>query len=137
MILLLCSIVHPILISRPLGFQQYVLPNSISLIPNYIMGFGGSPISGATTNLCLVPSYILIVGRYFVAPFIRLIPFGAPLYLFVVNLSLQVISFDFEVAIFGFWVTFYLGFYLAKLGNIYIYYSGLIEVKRLCQLSYT
>ena len=52
MSILLCSLVHTILIRFQMGLHQSVFPNSISRIPDYLVGFSGSTHYGTTTNRC-------------------------------------------------------------------------------------
>ena len=101
MSLLLRYLVQTILISWTLDLKQYVFPNYISRITDYLMYFGGSPHSGATTNQCLFPSYVFVVRQYFGAPFIGIINFGAPLSVCDINIHSCFIGFSFQVIIYG------------------------------------
>ena len=83
------SLAHAILISLSMGLHGSVFHHYVSWIPDFLIGFGGSPHSDATNNQCLCPSYTFFPRQNFGAPFIELASFGVLLYLCAINIRFQ------------------------------------------------
>ena len=86
-----------------MSLHQSVLPSSISLVMDSLVGFGCSTCSGASTNRCLGHSYVFFVRWYFGMTLNGHINVCAQLSFCTVNIHLWVVIFGYH-----FWFRGYL-----------------------------